>query len=188
MPQRLFELAFWESYALRAAQGLLLAIPIALLFELAGWLARRWVLKRLAPTFNLGIHHDPAARARRKRSLHDLTIAGLRWLFNGLALVAILTLWHLDPVAAAVLVGSLVILAQPVWRDLLAGYTLLLDDCLAPGDEVVINDQHRGTVTQLSLRGVRLKVGEAEHLWIRNGEVRSVASRIEPAPAVEERP
>ncbi|MBI2302769.1 MAG: mechanosensitive ion channel, partial [Armatimonadetes bacterium] len=80
------------------------------------------------------------------------------------------------------------VLAQPVWRDLLAGYTLLLDDCLAPGDEVVINSAHTGTVTQLSLRGVRLKVGETEHVWIRNGEVRSVASHVEPASPAEERP
>lgn len=169
-----FSAQFWLGLLGRALQGLLLAIPIAALFELAGLLLRRWVLRQLAPAFARDQGREPVERVRRRRQLRDLTVVAVRWIWNTVAVAVILTLWHVDPVAVALLVLSLVALTYGLLKDFAAGYSLLLDDCLAPGDEVVINEQVSGTVAELGLRRVRVTLPGGEACWLPNSAVGTI--------------
>ena len=164
----------WISYLGRALQGLLLAIPVALLFEFAGWLARRWVLKQLGGAMARDAHRDPVERARRRRALRDTTIVGIRWIWNTIAITVILTLWRVEPVAVGLVLLALTAVFWPLLRELVAGWLLLLDDCLAPGDEVLLNGELQGTVAETTLRRWRLEDAEGRSLWIASSRIQSV--------------
>ncbi|NUP98350.1 MAG: mechanosensitive ion channel family protein [Armatimonadetes bacterium] len=183
-----FSAQFWLGLLGRALQGLLLAIPIAALFELTGLLVRRWALKQLAPTLARDQGRDPVERVRRRRQLRDLTVVALRWVWNTIALAVILTLWQVDPVAVALFVLSLVLLTGGLLKDFAAGYSLLLDDCLAPGDQVVIDGQVQGTVAELGLRRVRVILAGGGVCWVPNSAVGTVRnlSQSEARPPEEQ--
>lgn len=161
----LLSAAYWQGQLLRAAQGLLLAIPVALLFELLAVGGRRYALRRLAPALARGGDREPAERARRRRTLRDLTCAGVRLTCNIAAVVVIFALWRLDPLAVVLLVLAVGAVTAGLWRDVVAGYALLLDDCLAPGDTVRINGGPVGQVAEVGLRRLRLRGADGE-TWL----------------------
>lgn len=171
-----FSLQLWLGYLGKALQALLLAIPVAALFEIGGALLRRWALKRLGPLFARDQERDPIDRARRRRALRDTTVASLRWAGNVVALTVILTLWHVDPVAVALLVLCGVAVAWSVLRDAVAGYGLLLEDCFGPGDQVVFNGQVSGVVEECGLLRQRLVDQEGHTCWIASNEIRTVVN------------
>jgi small-conductance mechanosensitive channel len=164
----------WIGYLGRALQGLLLAIPVAVLFEVAGWLIRRWVLKQLGGAMARDAHREPVERARRRRALRDSTVVGIRWIWNTIAIAVILTLWRVEPVAVGLVLLALTAVFWPLLRELVAGWLLLLDDCLAPGDEVLLNGDLRGTVAETTLRRWRLEDAEGRSLWIASSRIQSV--------------
>lgn len=182
-----FSSQFWLGLLGRALQGLLLAIPIAALFELTGFLIRRWALRQLAPAFARDQGRDPVERVRRRRQLRDITVVALRWGWNTIAIAVILTLWHVDTAAVALLVLSLVLLTGGLLKDFAAGYSLLLDDCLAPGDRVVINDQVEGIVAELGLRRVRVTLPGGDVGWVPNSAIGTIRnlSQSDARPAEE---
>ncbi len=181
----LFGVHLWLGYLTRSLQALLLAVPVALLFEVGGWLSRRWVLARLQPAFSRGGQREPLERARRKRALRDLTISGLRWLQNLLAIIVILSLWGLNPVVPTLLACGGVALAWGPLRDVVSGYVMLLDDSLAPGDEVVLNGKLAGVVSDCGPRRVKLSDGAGRNVLIAWSDIKAVESRV---PDVAPRP
>lgn len=185
MIHSLFDPSYWEAYVLRAARGLLLAIPLAVLFELAGVVARRSALKVLAPALARDHDRDPATRARRRRALRDLTLGGVRWGTNLAAIVVILSVWNLNPLAVAVIAASLLLTGQSWLKDAYAGYGLLLDDCLAPGDHVVLNGELEATVAEVGLRRIRLTDDQGRTWWVRCSEIRTITNHSQTAPAAQ---
>lgn len=170
----LLGLAHWEAYLGKALQGLVLAIPVALLFELAGWAARRWALKQLGGAMARDAHREPVVRARRRRALRDSTLVGIRWIANTIAIAVILALWGVEPVATGLALLAVCAVLWPALRELVAGWLLLLDDCLAPGDEVIVNGELQGTVAETTIRRWRLEDAEGRSLWIASSGIRSV--------------
>lgn len=170
----LLGLRYWVGYLGKALQGLVLAIPVAVLFELGGWLVRRWVLKQLGGAMARDAHREPVERARRRRALRDTTIVGIRWIWNTIAIAVILTLWRVEPVAVGLVLLALTAVFWPMLRELVAGWQLLLDDCLAPGDQVILNGEHQGTVAETTLRRWRLEDPQGRSLWIASSAIRSV--------------
>lgn len=170
----LFNAQTWVSLLNQAARGLCLAIPVALVAELFNWLSRRWVLSVLTPAFNRDAAREPTQRVRRRRLLRDYTAVGLRWLWNTAALLTILTLWHLEPLAAALVLGAVVLVFRGLLADAVASWSLLLDDALAPGDTVTLNGQATGTVVECGLRRVRLTGEHGQTWWIRCSEIGSI--------------
>lgn len=184
--QSLFSSQWWLGYLVRALHGLLLAIPIAALFELSGWLLRRWVLQRMAAPLAKDAGREPVARARRRRVVRDVTLLALRWGWNLIAIVVILMLWGVDPLASVLLILALLLVGWPLVRDTLAGYGLLLDDCLGPGDRVVINGTVEGTVIESGLRRVRVQHPDGRTIWLPSSEVREVANYSQAGSPAEE--
>jgi len=170
----LLGLRYWVGYLGKALQGLVLAIPVAVLFELGGWLVRRWVLKQLGGAMARDAHREPVERARRRRALRDTTIVGIRWIWNTIAIAVILTLWRVEPVAVGLVLLALTAVFWPMLWELVAGWQLLLDDCLAPGDQVILNGEHQGTVAETTLRRWRLEDPQGRSLWIASSAIRSV--------------
>lgn len=158
-------------YLQSAARGLLLAIPVALIFELGGWLARRWLMRRLAATYGRDAGRDPANRARRRRQLRDYTMALARVVQNTAALLVIFSLWRFDPVAAALVAVALAAIARQPLADAVATWSLLVDDALAPGDKVCLNQGLSGTVAECGPRRVKLLDDAGRAWWIRCSDV-----------------
>lgn len=170
----LFNAQTWISLLNQAARGLALAIPIALVAEGLNWVSRRWVLAQLAPAFNRDSARDATLRLRRRRLLRDFTSAGLRWLWNTAALLTILTLWRLEALAAALVLACVVVVFRALLADAVANWSLLLDDALAPGDQVVLNGTVSGTVSDCGLRRVKLTDAAGQTWWIRCSEVKTI--------------
>ncbi|MBI5835360.1 MAG: hypothetical protein HZB16_23880 [Armatimonadetes bacterium] len=158
-------------YLQSAARGLVLAIPVALLFEVGGWLARGWLLKRLAPTYSRDAGREPAGRARRRRQLRDYTMAFARIAQNAAALLVIFALWRFDPVAIALVAVTLAVIARGPLADAVATWSLLVDDALAPGDVVCLNQGLSGTVAECGPRRIKLVDDSGRAWWIRCSEV-----------------
>ena len=159
------------SYLQSAVRGLVVAIPVALLFELAGWLGRRWLLKRLAPVYSRDAGREPASRARRRRQLRDYTVALARIVQNTAAILVIFCLWRFDPVAIALCALALSVLARAPLSDAVATWSLLVDDALAPGDQVCINQSVTGTVAECGPRRIKLVDEAGRAWWIRCSDV-----------------
>jgi small-conductance mechanosensitive channel len=170
----IFNIQLWLGYLQSAARALILALLVALLFELGGWWLRGLVLKALRPLFNRGAGREAAGRARRGRQLRDWTRGALRWVQNVGALLVIFCLWHLEPLAVAVIVATLVYAGRGLVGDAVAAWSLLADDCLAPGDRVQINGGPGGTVAECGVRRVKLVDESGRAWWIRCSEIVSV--------------
>jgi small-conductance mechanosensitive channel len=192
----LFAANVWVTYLSSAARGLLLAVPVALVFEAGGALTRRYVLKQLNPLLGRDAGRDPAGRSRRRRQLRDWTVIALRWLQNTAALLVIFTLWRLEPLAVALVVAALALLLKGLVKDFVAAWSLVADDCLAVGDKVSINGGPGsgggpgyaggagGTVAECGPRRVKLLDEGGRAWWIRCSEIRSVLNASAPTGEV----
>lgn len=172
----------FQSYLIAAARGLMLAIPVALLFELGGWLARTYLLRRLTSVYGRDANRDPTARARRRRQLRDYTVGFARLVQNTAALLVILMLWKVDPVAIALVLVALALILREPLTDAVAGWSLLVDDALAPGDQVALPGGQAGVVAELGPRRAKLVDADGTVVWVRNSELGSLRQRPAVAP------
>ena len=170
----LFAPGVWVGYVRQATHGLLVAIPVALVFEVFNALSLRFVLARLAPAMNRDAARDPAQRARRRRQLRDYCAIGLRWLWYTGALLVLFALWHLDPLAVGLVIAAMALLFRGLLANAVSSWSLLLDDCAAPGDRVLINGTLTGAVAECGMRRLKLTDDQGRAWWIRCSDISTV--------------
>ncbi|MFW5866203.1 MAG: mechanosensitive ion channel family protein [Armatimonadota bacterium] len=156
------------------------AILAAGVFELVYLLTSRAIRRAIAPALRQDAAREPAERVRRRRIVLGLPLAVNRALWYTIALLMILRIFGLAierellPVLAFAAVATLVLARDPL-RDCVSGWLINCENLYVPGDRVTIGE-HRGTVSDLSLRSTTLRTRDARELVIPNRHVEFVSN------------
>ena len=163
------------AYAILAAGG----------FELILLLTNRMIRRAIAPALRQDAAREPSERVRRRRIVQGAPLAINRAIWYTIALLMIVRIFGLRigaevlPVLGFAAVAALVI-GKNALRDCLSGWLINWENLYVPGDRVTIGE-HRGTVTDLSLRTTTIRTRDGRELILRNSQVELVSndSRIE---------
>ncbi len=156
------------------------AILIAAVFELLVYFINRYIRRKTAPALRQDLDREPAERVRRRRIVQGIPMALNRALLYAVALLMVLRTFRLPteaellPALAIVIVAALVT-GRDALRDCVGGWLINWDRLYSPGDRVVIGE-HRGVVTDLTLRHTKLLTRDGRELVIPNSQVRLVAN------------
>lgn len=161
------------------------AILAAGAFELVLLLTSRMIRRAIAPALRQDAAREPAERVRRRRIVQGVPLGINRAIWYTIALLMIVRIFGLRigaeilPVLGFAAVAALVI-GKNALRDCLSGWLIGWENLYVPGDRVTIGE-HRGTVTDLSLRTTTLRTRDGREVVIRNSQVELVSndSRIE---------
>jgi len=178
-------LAFWQPFLINTAR----VVAIAILFELLVLAANHWVGRLMAAAMSVDVRREHAWRAKRRERLRRSARGLVRLLLYAVGICVVLEVFQAQTLplyvvlGAAALIGS--IACSGLLRDAVAGYALLLEDALAPGDKVTVEDVS-GTVESLGWRSVQLRLASGETHLVCNHAIRrltteSVAQRQESA-------
>ncbi len=167
--------AHLESLLTKPLAIVLLIIATVILSRVGGRIIRR----------ALGKMHDRVAlhdegRASRIETVSRIATNLWRVIVDVVGIVVVLSVigLNLTPfVAGATVIGATIGFgAQSLVRDFLSGLLMLLEDQYRIGDLVVINEI-RGTVDELSLRVTRLRDADGTEWYIPNGQILKVGNR-----------
>jgi small conductance mechanosensitive channel len=156
------------------------AILAAGAFELVYLLTSRMIRRAVQPVLRQDASREPAERVRRRRIVLGLPLAVNRALWYTIALLMILRIFGLAierellPVLLFVGIATLVIAKRPL-RDCVSGWLINWEYLYAPGDRVTIGE-HRGTVSDLTLRSTTLRTRDGRELVIPNSRVEFVSN------------
>ncbi|MFW5867373.1 MAG: mechanosensitive ion channel family protein [Armatimonadota bacterium] len=156
------------------------AILAAGAFELIYLLTSRAIRRALKPALRQDASREPGERVRRRRIVQDLPLALNRAVWYSVALLMILRIFGLPtgkellPAIAVLAVGALVI-GRDALQDCLRGWLINFENLYAPGDRVTIGE-HRGTVTDLSLRTTTLRTRDGREVVMRNSQIDFVSN------------
>ena len=151
---------------------LLYAILAAGAFELIYHLTSRVIRRKIAPALRQDAAREAGERVRRRRIVLGVPIAVNRALWYTIAILMILRIFGLPieaellPVLAFAAVAVL-ILAKRQLRDCVSGWLINWEHLYSPGDRVTIGE-HRGTVSDLTLRATTLRTRDGRELVIPN--------------------
>ena len=172
----------WLSqWPVRLAYGILAAGC----FELIYLLTSRMIRRAVAPALRQDAAREPAERVRRRRIVQGVPLSINRAIWYSIALLMIVRIFGLRigaevlPVLGFAAVAGLVI-GKNSLRDCLSGWLINWENLYVPGDRVTIGE-HRGTVTDLSLRTTTLRTRDGREVVMRNSQVDLLSndSRIE---------
>ena len=155
---------FQQLWLSRLPLKLAYAICTAAVFELLVWLVASRIRRALRPALMRDRRPDVSARTARARMLLRPPIAAARAVLYAIALAIILRIFGFSiqpevlPIAAIAIAAGLVAAWRPL-ADCIAGWLILYDHTVAPGEEVTIGDL-RGTVEALTLRYIRLRLAD----------------------------
>lgn len=158
------------AYAILAAGG----------FELVHLLTSRMIRRAIAPALRQDAAREPGERVRRRRIVQGLPLVVNRAVWYTIALLMIVRIFGLAtsaeilPVLGLAAVAAL-IAGKTALRDCVSGWLINWENLYAPGDRVTIGE-HRGTVTDLSLRTTTLRTRDGRELVIRNSQVEFVSN------------
>jgi small-conductance mechanosensitive channel len=161
---------------LKLTYAILAAGVFELVYLLTNWAIRR----RLAPVLRQDAVREPSERIRRRRIVQGVPLAVNRALWYSIALLMIVRIFGLDisaellPVLAVFALAALVLAKRPL-RDCVSGWLINYESLYAPGDRVTIGE-HRGTVTDLSLRSTTMRTRDGRELVIPNSQVQLVSN------------
>jgi small-conductance mechanosensitive channel len=164
-----------ESLLTKPLAIVLLIIATVVLSRVGGRIIRR----------TLGKMHDrvalhDAGRASRIETVSRIATNLWRVVVDVVGIIVVLSVigLNLTPfVAGATVIGATIGFgAQSLVRDFLSGLLMLLEDQYRIGDLVVINEI-RGTVDELSLRVTRLRDADGTEWYIPNGQILKVGNR-----------
>ncbi|MFO8080216.1 MAG: mechanosensitive ion channel, partial [Armatimonadota bacterium] len=165
---------------LKLAYAILAAGAFELIFVLTGRAIRRAV----APVLRQDAAREPAERVRRRRIVLGLPLAVNRALWYTIALVMIVRIFGLPveaevlPILAFAAIAALVLAKAPL-RDCVSGWIINWENLYVPGERVTIGE-HRGTVSDLSLRSTKLRTRDGRELVIPNRQVELVSNDSRP--------
>lgn len=152
---------FWWNFGVRVAR----VIEISIAFELLVLLVNYWLGRRLAPALVRDARRDPAWRVKRRERLRRTPCALVRGVLYTLGGLVILDVFHARMIPVYVVlvltVGGGIAVTWGLLREAAMGYALLLDDAVAPGDELEVGDL-RGVVESVGWRGLRLRTAAGD--------------------------
>ncbi len=156
------------------------AILAAGAFELLHVLSARAIRRALAPALRADASREPTERVRRRRIVQGVPLAISRTVWYAVGLLMILRIFGLptsaEVIPAIVLLAiAALIVAKGVLRDCMRGWLINYEDLYVPGDRVTIGE-HRGTVTDLSLRTTTLRTRDGREMVIRNSRIDEVSN------------
>lgn len=180
MGSELFPLRMVQRWLLTAGRGLLGAVLIAVVAEILVFFTNRALARALVPVLSRDHQREGHLRVRRREVLLRMPRRAVRLVLYGLAVVAILELWRVNTLPLVLGLSCAVGLAgglglQSLVRDVVAGYCLLAEDQLAPGDEVTIGSV-RGRVVEMGLRATCLVDENQQVHIIANGDIRHLCN------------
>lgn len=150
---------------------------IAIIFEFLAWLAGNRIEKLASPFIGVDAGRDPKWRAQRRATLRQTPKLITRTLLYTVALILVFDVFGVPVLPLSLAVGAVAALfgtaLLPIFRDYAAGYVLLSEDTLAPGDVVEING-HQGQVERWTLRGTWLRDSSGRQHVLSNREIREV--------------
>lgn len=161
---------------LELAERLLVALVVILLARVLLGLTNRTIRALLG------------RRLRQKRSLTLATMFQSLVRYVVIFSVFLVCLYILGVPTAHILAGlgiaglAVSLGAQNLVRDFVSGISLLLEDALAMGDRVVINNSLEGEVMDMGLRVVRLRGRDAQVHVIAYGAINSISNFSRHAP------
>lgn len=159
---------------------LMRAILIAALFELLVFAINRYIRAKTAPALRQDLGKEAGERVRRRRIVQGMPMLVNRAVLYTVALLMILRTFRVQteaellPALVIIVVAALVI-AKDALRDCFSGWLIVWDDLYSPGDRVTIGE-HRGTVTDLTLRHTRLRTRDGRELVIPNSKVALISN------------
>ncbi len=159
---------------------LIRAILIAAVFELLVYLVNRYIRAKTAPALRRDVGREASERVRRRRIIQGVPMALNRILLYAIALLMILRIFGLQthaellPVLGVVVVVAL-IAGKGALRDCVHGWLIHWDSLYAPGDRVTIGD-HRGVVTDMTLRYTTLRTRDGREIVIPNSRVEMISN------------
>lgn len=156
---------------LRLTYAIFAAAAFELIYLLTNWMIRR----ALAPNLRQDAAREPAERVRRRRIVQGVPLAVNRALWYTIALLMIVRIFGLDissellPVLGFAAVVVLVV-GKNQLRDCVGGWMINWENLYVPGERVTIGE-HRGTVTELTLRTTTIRTRDGRELVIPNRHV-----------------
>jgi len=174
--------AFWWAFGISTAK----VIAVAVLFELLALLANQRLRRALATALTADAGRDPAWRMKRRERLRRTTRGLVRGVLYSAGLLVILDVFQARVVPVYFALGLVTLIGvagcSGVLRDLAAGYALLLEDALAPGDTVELEGV-RGVVEAVDWRTVRVRAQTGETHLFRNHLLRHLVVAVPSEPA-----
>ncbi|MGE3293092.1 MAG: mechanosensitive ion channel family protein, partial [Geminicoccaceae bacterium] len=146
----------------RLLRGVLHAVVIVLLAELAWQLSRSWIDRTLIQTAEADAASTPEAEHRRSRIRTLLPIARNMLFVVLTVMAALMALSALGVEVGPLIAGAGVVGvaigfgSQTLVKDVISGVFFLLDDAFRVG-EYIISGSYKGTVESFSLRSIKLR-------------------------------
>lgn len=117
------------------------------------------------------------ADEKRKKTITNLIINIIRFLFISIAILMILNVYNIDTTALIASFGTVGIVAglalQDTMKDFLSGLTIIFENQYSVGDTVTING-FKGEVLSIGLKSTRLKAYTGEVMIIANRNIGEV--------------
>ena len=152
----------WDKVLTKEVIGPLFIIAIAILSYL---LVKQIVIKMFKASHKFGVH-------KKSITIMNLVTNIIKYIVIIITFLALLNTWGVDTKALIASLGAVGVIAglamQDVFKDFLAGFSIIIDNEFDVGDTVKIGD-FKGTVIELGMKNTKIRAY--------SGEVKTIANR-----------
>lgn len=176
----------WKQFGINTAKVVAIAFAFELLVLLLNYQFNRW----LAPALAADTKRNPSWRMQRRERLRRTARSVIRAVVYLAGLLVVLEVFKAPtsswttPLYVVLVVAAVVgaSACRGLLGDAAAGYAILLDDLLAPGDQVDL-DGTAGTVESVGWRTTRIRLASGHRRTLGNRCLRALTVTSPPQPA-----